>query len=316
MSVLEKSTTFKIEWQVANCNAKSHEIELEEGLNVCCGLKSSVLQHVVYLVFKSSQPPIFDISEVLISTCVSPDQRKRMNRVSTEGPNSVYCTELTECRTPLTLSCWISVKMIESVKNYSYQLRDDLLSKELWMTTKNASLTDVHFQVGQVTKRKAFYAHRCILSARSSVFASLLEKEQSSTVNITIDDVTPDTFKHFLRFIYTGQLKASAMSNLIELQALADRYQIATLQKLCRQPIQEMNASELTSLILSINNHQSVTSKLDSGAIFGKAFNNRLTHVSPLLMSSDVNSVANTKVGFLNSTSGVVYFYYDCVFLQ
>lgn len=310
MSVLERSTTFKIEWQVTNNNLKSHEIELEEGINVCCGVKSSVHQHLVYIVFKSSQPPIFQVGEVLISTCVSSDQRKLMNRVATEGPNSVYCTEVVEWKIPLSLTFWISMKTIDSVSNYSYQIRDDLLTDHLWKTTKNSNSTDITFQIGQVSKRKSFGAHRCILSARSSVFASLFEKEHAFD-KIMIEDVQPSVFKHFLRFIYTGQLKASAMSNLIELQALADRYQIATLQKLCRQPIQEMNASELTSLILSINNYQSTTA--NNSSIFGKAFSHRLTNVSPLLMHSDLNSTANAKTGFPNFVNSLVS---DLLFLS
>lgn len=300
MSVLEKSTTFKIEWQVTNSNIKSHEIELEEGFKVCFGVKTSVFQHVVYLVSKSNQPAIFEISEVLFTTCTSPEQRKRMNCVSREGPNSVYSTEMIEWKTPLIFTCWVSLKIVESVTNYSYQLGDTKLTEQLWMAAKNAYLTDVDFHVGQTPKSKTFVAHRSVMMARSPVLASLLEKGMSSS-SITIDDVQPAVFKHFLRFIYTGQLRMSAISNMTELQALADRYQIVTLQKLCRHPIQEMNASELTSLILSIN-YSHVPSRLEPASIFGKAFNNRLTHLSPLLNGSDLHSTANAP-GLTSSAS-------------
>lgn len=309
MSVVEKSTTFKIEWQVTNNHIKSHEIELEEGFKVCFGVKTSVFQHTVYLVSKSNQPSIFDISQVLFTTCSSPEQRKQMNCVSREGPNSVYSTEMIDWKTPLTLTCWVSLKIVESLTNYNYQLVDTKLTQQLWMTAKNGCLTDVEFQVGQASKSKTFAAHRSILMARSPVLSSLLEKGMSSS-SITIDDIQPMVFKHFLRFIYTGQLKMSSISNMTELQALADRYQIVTLQKLCRHPIQEMNASELTSLILSINYSVMPSRIMEPTSIFGKAFSNRLTHLSPLLNgSSDLHSTTNAP-GFSASasTSGQVNF--------
>jgi hypothetical protein len=292
MSVLEKSITSKIEWHVTNINSKSHEIELEDGFKVCFGVKTVAFQHVIYLVSKSNQPSIFDIAEVLFTTCALPDQRKRMYRVSNEGPNSVYSAELLDLKTPLTFTCWISLKIMETVTDYSHQLADTLLAEQLWISAKNGSLTDVEFQVGQSSKMKTFTAHRSILSARSPVFAGLFEKEEAASSSVVIDDVQPVIFSHFLRFVYTGQLKASAMASLGELQALADRYQIATLQKLCRHPLQEMNASELTSLILSIN-CTPVSSKIETHTLFGKVFNNRLAHMSPLLIDSNSNNQVN-----------------------
>ncbi|XP_046631265.1 uncharacterized protein LOC124311044 isoform X2 [Daphnia pulicaria] len=292
MSVLEKSITSKIEWHVTNINSKSHEIELEDGFKVCFGVKTVAFQHVIYLVSKSNQPSIFDIAEVLFTTCALPDQRKRMYRVSNEGPNSVYSAELLDLKTPLTFTCWISLKIMETVTDYSHQLADTLLAEQLWISAKNGSLTDVEFQVGQSSKMKTFTAHRSILSARSPVFAGLFEKEEAASSSVVIDDVQPVIFSHFLRFVYTGQLKASAMASLGELQALADRYQIATLQKLCRHPLQEMNASELTSLILSIN-CTPVSSKIETHTLFGKVFNNRLAHMSPLLIDSNSNNQTN-----------------------
>lgn len=291
MSVLEKSITFKTEWHVTNINSKSHEIELEDGFKVCFGVKTVAFQHVIYLVSKSNQPSIFDIGEVLFTTCALPDQRKRMFRVSSEGPNSVYSAELLELKTPLTFTCWISLKIMETVTDYSYQLGDSLLSDQLWNSAKNGSLTDINFLVGPTSKIKTFNAHRSILATRSPVLATLFEKkEESASSPIVIEDVQPVIFKHFLRFVYTGQLRASAMANLGELQALADRYQIGTLQKLCRHPLQEMNASELTSLIMSINYTPVSSLKMETTTLFGKPLNNRLAHMSPLLVESNNNN--------------------------
>ncbi|KAK4036079.1 hypothetical protein OUZ56_028150 [Daphnia magna] len=305
MSVLEKSTTCKIEWHVANINSKSHEIELEDGFKVCFGVKTVAFQHIIYLVSKSSQPSVFDIGEVLFTTCSSPDQRRRMFRLSSEGPNSVYSAELTELKTPLTIACWISLRIVESVKNYAFQLEDTLLTEQLWISAKNGRLTDVEFQVGQVSKSKTFTAHRSILTARSPVLAGLFEKEESSSSHIIIEDMQPSIFKHFLRFIYTGQLRASAMANISEVQALADRYQIETLQKLCRHPLQEMNASELTSLILSIT-HTPASTKLEATTLFGKPLH-KLAHMSPMVVGADHQTSNN--IGSTTALDRANYFF-------
>jgi hypothetical protein len=127
------------------------------------------------------------------------------------------------------------------------------------------------------------------------VLAGLFEKEESASSPIVIEDVQPIIFKHFLRFVYTGQLRASAMGSLGDLQALADRYQIGTLQKLCRHPLQEMNASELTSLILSIN-YTPISSKIETTSLFGKPPNNRLAHMSPLLVDPNTNNNNQVKL--------------------
>lgn len=300
MSVVEKCTTFKIEWQVTNGNSKSHEIELEDGFKVCFGVKTVLFQHAIYLVSKSSQPSVFNISEVLFSTCASPDLRHRMNCVSVEGPNCVYSSELTEWKIPLTITCWVSLKLMESVTGYSYILGDTLQPEQLWMAAKSGRLTDIDIQVGQSSKTKVFTAHRAILTARSSVLAKSLERE-TTTSSMTIDEVQPNIFKHFLRFIYTGQLRASARPYIPELQMLADRFQMETLQKLCRHPAQEMNASELTSLILSINTPTTPALKGDPMSFFGTS-GKRTTHFSPLLVRSDLHSTANVS-GTLQTAS-------------
>lgn len=228
-----------------------------------------------------------------------------MFRVSSEGPNSVYSAELTELKTPLTIACWISLRIVESVKNYAFQLEDTLLTEQLWISAKNGRLTDVEFQVGQVSKSKTFTAHRSILTARSPVLAGLFEKEESSSSHIIIEDMQPSIFKHFLRFIYTGQLRASAMANLSEVQALADRYQIETLQKLCRHPLQEMNASELTSLILSIT-HTPASTKLEATTLFGKPLH-KLAHMSPMVVGADHQTSNN--IGSTTALDRANYFF-------
>lgn len=93
-----------------------------------------------------------------------------------------------------------------------------------------------------------------------------------------------------MHFIYTGKFKGCSASSLIELQALADRFQIKNLQKICRQPIQEMNVSELTSLVMSLSQPASRVDNNNNTGLFGKSF--APTHISPLFTGASFNASA------------------------
>lgn len=280
MSLTEKNVTYKIQWQVSGPDAKSDEIILE-GKSCCLGVKSYSFHQVLYLVTKSGFPSTTQVVEVFFSTCSSPD-RKMMSRVGGElGQQSqVYSYEITtEWKTPLMLTVWITLK--EAVEGYSVHMSDGLLTDQLWLAAKSQRFTDVEFRVGAVeTKKKTFTAHRSVLAARSPVLADLLGKAGSTDSPIDVDEVQPPVFKNFLRFLYTGRLSPS--SDVAGLQALADRYQVVTLQKLLRNPPQEMNASELTSLIMSLQ--QSARFAYPATALFGKPGQ------SPLLFGSESSS--------------------------
>ena len=269
MSVVEKSVTCKIDWQVSGQNVKSDEIPVE-GKICCIGVKSYSFHQTLYLVCKSSHPSTTDVVEIFFSTCSSPE-RKQMTRVAGEAgqQSQVYSYEITtEWKTPLMLTLWVTLK--EAVEGYTVQMTDALLTDQLWMAAKSQRLTDVEFRVGTLeSKRKTFTAHRSILAARSPVLADLLAKLGTSSGPIDLDQVQPFVFKNFLQFLYTGRLNPyQTAADLTELQALADRYQVVTLQKLLRNPLHEMNASELTSLIMSLQ--QPSKYSYPATALFGK----------------------------------------------
>lgn len=284
MAVEEKNATYKVKWQAVNSNMKSQEIDLEEGIKVCFGVKNNLFHHMIYLVSKCCQPSASEISEVYCASCNFPDQRKQMTLVTTEGPTCVFSAEVVEWKSPLTLTFWVSLKVKDSMPDFRHQLVDSQLSNQLWVAAKRAQFTDIEFRIGQPLKQKVFNAHRSVLAARSVIFAGQFEKE-SSLNSIVIEDVHHAVFKQFLRFIYTGQLKATSTTNMSELLTLADRYQVAALQSLCRSPLNEMNASELTSLIISLNN-PSISSRADSFS--NKPTGLRSTQASPTAASEAV----------------------------
>lgn len=256
MSVVEKNAIYKIQWQITGQDDKSGEIRLENKM-CCLAVRSfSSFHQILYLVCKSADAySATEISEVFFSTCSTPlDQRKQMIQKTGDRSHQIFSYEIiTEWKTPLTLTLWVTIR--ESVDGYSFRLGDSLLTDQLWKSAKSQQFTDVEFRVrlagtssSEGTSYKSFTAHRCILAARSPVLAAIVGKSDSSTVDV--DNVDPAAFRDLLHFIYTGQLDATS-SNISQLQSLADRYEIPTLQKLLRTPVKELNASELTSLIMS-----------------------------------------------------------------
>lgn len=86
-------------------------------------------------------------------------------------------------------------------------------------------------------KGMEFSAHKLILSARSSVFRSMLEtnmtEKTSGVVNIT--DCDADCFKDFLLFLYSGRLDVVSSSNALGLHYIADKYNVEELKKACSE---------------------------------------------------------------------------------
>lgn len=76
-------------------------------------------------------------------------------------------------------------------------------AKEMKKLINNKEHSDVKFKIGP--GRKAFYAHRCILSARSAIFKALFaEQTPSRDIEIPLPDTSPEIFQAMLEFMYTN----------------------------------------------------------------------------------------------------------------
>ena len=127
------------------------------------------------------------------------------------------------------------------IAHYLHKLTDSLFAEQLWKAAQNKQWTDIEF----VISSHLFTAHRAILAARSPVFATQLQEDH---VRIKVECTNPVVFESFLYFIYTGvfQPKSSAIND--DLLKLAERYQIKTLESLCRF------ANQVGQVILFLNN--------------------------------------------------------------
>ena len=134
------------------------------------------------------------------------------------------------------------VKIVSTIENYSFV--DTTWITDLW---SEKQLTDVDILVGQNKLR----AHRVVLSARSPVLKTILS-QISNTVEATctISDKDGDLFtvEHLLKYLYTGTLSISA--NNKQLLALAEKYQVETLKKICLLAVESSNVDDITEPVL------------------------------------------------------------------
>ena len=246
MALQQKSTTFKYEWTTSTYFTKSDVLKVDEEVVWCVGVKHNprISRYMLYFISKTRHQSGFDTAEVFFTTHHTAT-RMPMILSAREGTTRVFSYEMTDWKTPITCTFWISV--VETVNDYSYQLGDKLLTDHLWTSITNKTYTDIEFDVAGQT----IAAHKFIVAARSPVFSAMFQNdmEEARTNRVKIDDIEAPIFKEFLYFLYTGKLNST---NIEELYVVADKYQVETLKSLCAKPAQQMDASDLTSLVLSL----------------------------------------------------------------
>ena len=84
-----------------------------------------------------------------------------------------------------------------------------------------------------VVGSKEFHVHKCILSAQSSTFVTLLSDDEEVKVSnkLEIKDYSEEVVEDFLRCLYTGEIENE--ENALELFSLASTFKVQQLQDLC-----------------------------------------------------------------------------------
>ncbi|XP_037451035.1 BTB/POZ and MATH domain-containing protein 2-like [Triticum dicoccoides] len=131
-------------------------------------------------------------------------------------------------------------------------LRRDLAG--LLHTEKGA---DVVFEFGGETVA----AHRCVLAARSSVFAAELfgpmkEGNADAGVVVRVEDMKPEVFKALLRFAYTGLLPETRKEDqdvtCQHVLVAADRYGMRRLKLICEEKLCECINVGSAAIVLAL----------------------------------------------------------------
>ncbi|KAL9700588.1 hypothetical protein quinque_004029 [Culex quinquefasciatus] len=161
------------------------------------------------------------------------------------GGNAIKRETLLEKLTPgdkLVIKCTIEAHpeiVTSAVKEVKTSLPEALpssFSKDLELLIGDGKFGDLTMMVDG----EAVQAHKCILTARSPVFAAMFEHAMQESVEncVVIEDVELTVFKALLRYIYTD--KVTCLDTMAqELYAAADKYGISTLKSLCRNSILE-----------------------------------------------------------------------------
>ena len=95
----------------------------------------------------------------------------------------------------------------------------------------NELMSDVSFTCGD--SRRIFHAHKYVLATSSAVFFAMFYGEiPPKEFPIRIEDAEEESFKEFLRFLYTDDCKITA-ENAIGVLYLAKKYLISSLAEKC-----------------------------------------------------------------------------------
>ena len=201
--------------------------------------------HLFFLVHHTADKTCCNVQEVACSLEDGPQLELQMvtaERNSIQmftGSQSFQIANLPRSRRfPSKIT--FAVKLVSIVPTFSYKPCDSLYANKLWSAANAKTMTDIEIIVGP-DQPKSFHAHRFILSARSPVFAAMFNSafEEARTGVVRLSDVHPHTFTHFLKFLYTGLMPSGDNRKLkTNMFALADRYQVETLMKICRPPLE------------------------------------------------------------------------------
>ena len=95
----------------------------------------------------------------------------------------------------------------------------------------NELMSDVSFTCGE--SRRIFHAHKYVLATSSAVFFAMFYGEiPPKEFPIRIEDAEEESFKEFLRFLYTDDCEITA-ENAIRVLYLAKKYLISSLTEKC-----------------------------------------------------------------------------------
>ena len=112
----------------------------------------------------------------------------------------------------------------------------------------NELMSDVSFTCGE--SRRIFHAHKYVLATSSAVFFAMFYGEMlPKEFPIRIEDAEEESFKEFLRFLYTDDCKITA-ENAIGVLYLAKKYLISSLAEKCSKILEASIKPENVFVVL------------------------------------------------------------------
>ncbi|KAF8770255.1 TD and POZ domain-containing protein 1 [Argiope bruennichi] len=128
---------------------------------------------------------------------------------------------------------------IESTEQENRRLQDEkdlpvpkgILIDNLKSMLNNSCFSDVKLR----TNGQVYFAHKCILSSRSTVFEAMFSNDMKEKMNdcVDIEDLNDDTVLRMLRYIYSAEVEELEWDSAAELYEAADKYQLLDLNGIC-----------------------------------------------------------------------------------
>ncbi|KFM81407.1 Protein roadkill, partial [Stegodyphus mimosarum] len=103
------------------------------------------------------------------------------------------------------------------------------------------------------------HVHKCILAARSPVFAQMFDDVMTGNVEskIVVTDVDLQVLKEMLQFIYTGQINLRSPSMARDMYCAGDKYAILDLKIMCREfIISSLSTSTAIEMLILADKYQ------------------------------------------------------------
>ena len=127
----------------------------------------------------------------------------------------------------LVIECNI-VLLNEQIEMNDQQIPNCQLSDRIITLLGSKKFSDVKL----IVNGKEFYAHKFMLSARSSVFAAVLKHRMMENINsaIEVKNIDDKVFEEVLRYIYTGQISSVTVEMAMKLLVPAAKYNLYRLR--------------------------------------------------------------------------------------
>ncbi|PAA92725.1 hypothetical protein BOX15_Mlig026858g2 [Macrostomum lignano] len=106
------------------------------------------------------------------------------------------------------------------------------LAEDMASLLEDHTFADISIGIGETV----FRAHKTVLAARSSVFKAMFAHrcKESSSNRVDICDTSPETWRHVMRFLYTGNMGVEhRVEDLAEILKVADKYEVNSLKAAC-----------------------------------------------------------------------------------
>lgn len=118
----------------------------------------------------------------------------------------------------------------------------------------NGNFSDITLHV----QGKDFKAHRCILAARSTVFAAMFNHDLKEKLEnrVVIDDISSDAIQQLLKYLYTDEIDELTNQQYLTLLAAADKYDIVGLRKICSHYLKKnLTVDALVHILVAADLH-------------------------------------------------------------